>query len=331
MSVKNVSLKVIASQMKVSINTVSHSLRDLDDISEPLKQRIRKKAIELGYMPNHVAQKMRKDEKPLIAILIDSFVNLYFNTFSSALTKLFREKNEYDFLFICADRLTVDVVKQCVLQRVDLVVTHFHPEEGVYEFAKLNNIQIVLISTKDKFGKMDSVGVDERGGCRAAAKYLADGSDGGYIFVGVDCFCARMRYSLFRRALKDMGVAGEIVFFNTDKKDMPALLNMIEKGLRKIFFYSDGEAYTVLAKLDELTGGVRERFPDLKFIGFDGLYKYVYGLQRIVTVQIDYPEFAETVYQVIKDRLENPNGYAKQLVVPVALPEGQTPPSPQTP
>ena len=92
MSVKNVSLKVIASQMKVSINTVSHSLRDLDDISEPLKQRIRKKAIELGYMPNHVAQKMRKDEKPLIAILIDSFVNLYFNTFSSALTKLFREK-----------------------------------------------------------------------------------------------------------------------------------------------------------------------------------------------------------------------------------------------
>ena len=84
----------------------------------------------------------------------------------------------------------------------------------------------------------------------------------------------------------------------------------------------------MLAKLDELTGGVRERFPDLKFIGFDGLYKYVYGLQRIVTVQIDYPEFAETVYQVIKDRLENPNGYAKQLVVPVAFPEGQTPPSP---
>ena len=58
MSSKGVSLKAIALQLNVSINTVSHALRDMDDISEELKIRIRRKAIELGYMPNHVAQNM---------------------------------------------------------------------------------------------------------------------------------------------------------------------------------------------------------------------------------------------------------------------------------
>ena len=81
MSLKNVSLKSIASELGVSVNTVSHALRDMDDISAEMKEKVVRKAMELGYMPNRVAQKMHKDERPLIAILIDSLSNLYFNTF----------------------------------------------------------------------------------------------------------------------------------------------------------------------------------------------------------------------------------------------------------
>ena len=64
MKEKSVSLKAIASRLGVSINTVSHALRDLDDISEALKIRIRRTAIDMGYMPNHVAQKMKKECSP---------------------------------------------------------------------------------------------------------------------------------------------------------------------------------------------------------------------------------------------------------------------------
>ena len=67
---KNVSLKEIASKVGVSVNTVSHALRDLPDISEGRKKKIRKIALEMGYMPNHVAQTMKIEEKPLVAVLI---------------------------------------------------------------------------------------------------------------------------------------------------------------------------------------------------------------------------------------------------------------------
>ena len=39
MSTKNVSLKSIAAKVNVSINTVSHALRDMDDISALPKYR----------------------------------------------------------------------------------------------------------------------------------------------------------------------------------------------------------------------------------------------------------------------------------------------------
>lgn len=96
MKEKSVSLKAIASRLGVSINTVSHALRDLDDISEALKIRIRRTAIDMGYMPNHVAQKMKKDERPVVGVFADDFSNLYFNSLYAELLKAFRGGEEFD-------------------------------------------------------------------------------------------------------------------------------------------------------------------------------------------------------------------------------------------
>ena len=43
--------------------TVSRALRVSDEISVELKKKIRRVALDLGYMPNHVAQSLRKDER----------------------------------------------------------------------------------------------------------------------------------------------------------------------------------------------------------------------------------------------------------------------------
>ena len=136
MSLKNVSLKCIASELGVSVNTVSHALRDMDDISAEMKEKVVRKAMELGYMPNRVAQKMHKDERPLIAILIDSLSNLYFNTFINEFIKLLHLKSEYDFMLLYASELNKDTIKQCILQRADLLITHMPFKNEVYEFAK---------------------------------------------------------------------------------------------------------------------------------------------------------------------------------------------------
>ena len=320
MSTKNVSLKAIASQLNVSINTVSHALRDMDDISEELKIKIRKKAIELGYMPNQVAQAMKKDEKPVVAILVDSFTNLYFNTFSNGLTKLLHERNEYDFLILYATQLKNDVIKQCVLQRVDLLVTHIEPDVDTYEFARLNNIQIVFVGSAHLLCDVDTVAIDNEMGCSMAARYLHNfHSNNKYVYVGVKYFLSDARYALFRDELSSLSDECEINFFNADEEDIRVLYAYISGGCRNLFFYNDMLAYEVLAKLDKIALNIRRIFPDLHLVGFDGLCEYVDGLKQISTVKIDFPEFVETTYTVIHNRLEGIATDTQQIVLPVTL------------
>lgn len=51
MSTKNVSLKSIAAKVNVSINTVSHALRDMDDISEELKVKYARRQSKWDICP----------------------------------------------------------------------------------------------------------------------------------------------------------------------------------------------------------------------------------------------------------------------------------------
>ena len=320
MSLKNVSLKRIASELNVSINTVSHALRDMDDVSDETKAKVRKKAIELGYMPNHVAQKMHKDEKPLVAIVIDSLSNLYFNTFINELTNLLRQKGEYDFLLLYSSELNTDVIKQCILQRVDMLITHMAFGEEVYEFARLNDIRIIFVGSCMKGFAVDNVSIDNFMGCVLAARHLESFKDENkYLYVGLDYFLSAHRYSIFKTELKEIAGESEVGLFNYEKKDIAVLYSYVKDGYRKIFFYNDMLAYEVMAKLEKLAPGFRKNFPDVHIVGFDGLSGYVYGLEEIDSVEINFSEFAEATYRVMQTRLENLDGKMQTVILPVSL------------
>ncbi len=321
MSLKNISLKAIALELNVSVNTVSHALRDMDDISGEMKEKVIRKAIELGYMPNRVTQKMRKDEKPLIAILIDSLTNLYFNTFINEFIKLLCQKSEYDFMFLYASELDKDTIKQCVLQRADLLITHMPFEKGVYEFAKLNNIGVLFVGSNIKEDIVDNVTVDNFRGCILAARRLESIDNGNkYLYVGIDYFLSAHRYSIFKTELQEVAGEENVGMFNYSKEDISVLLNYLKNGFRNIFFYNDMLAYEVMSKLDKISEqGIVKLYPDLHIVGFDGLSGYVFGLEDIDSVKINFSKLAEATFNVMVNRFEKPDSKIQRIVLPVSL------------
>lgn len=321
MSKKNVSLKTIAAECGVSIMTVSRALRDSYGVSDRIKEKIRKKAIELGYMPNHVVQSMSKDEKPVIAVLIDSFNNLYFSTLINELMKLLYEKNEYDFMFLYSKQFDNDVIKQCILQRIDLIVTHIEPDKETYEMAKMNNIQIVFVGSSKLDYDMDIVSVDNQQGSVLAAKYLRNfhNSDK-YVYIGVNYFLSEQRKKLFIDELKNSYEEDcDIKCFNADEEEIETLYSYIADGYRSLFIYNDMLAYQVLDGLDKIAFDIRKAFPDLHLIGFDGLCEYIPGLKQITTIEIDFLEFATVTYDVICNRLENERSENQRIILPVKI------------
>lgn len=326
MKEKSVSLKAIASRLGVSINTVSHALRDLDDISEALKIRIRRTAIEMGYMPNHVAQKMKKDERPVVGVFADDFSNLYFNSLYAELLKAFRGSEEFDcvLMFSKSRAFDVEMIKKCILQRVDVIITYIICDTAIAEFARLNNVRIVyagsaFTSDVEAYG-MDIVDIDNNCGCRLAADYFAERGTGDKLaFVGSDYTFSRARYNSFKEETKKLNPEAQVDFYNISTDDVSVLYDKLRRGCRGIFCFNDMTVYELLRKLSDVDKNVFRTFPDLDILGFDGLCERIDGFMQISTIMIDFRLFAEKVYETVKLRIENPTAPPIRVKLPVTL------------
>jgi DNA-binding LacI/PurR family transcriptional regulator len=101
-------LKEIATELGVSINTVSRALRDCSDISEKTKEKVRKKAIELGYIQNTLSRLLDDEGKELIAVIIKSFENLYYTSFVQSFIDQSARSN-YTYMVLPTDKYSIDV------------------------------------------------------------------------------------------------------------------------------------------------------------------------------------------------------------------------------
>jgi LacI family transcriptional regulator len=84
---KKVTLKDIAKHFGVSISTVSRALSGSSGVSAELREKIVKKARELGYIPNPIAQGLRKGNTRIIGVLIPELSASFFADIVSSIEK----------------------------------------------------------------------------------------------------------------------------------------------------------------------------------------------------------------------------------------------------
>ena len=93
-----VKLKDIAARAGVSVMTVSKALRESKDISAGTRTRIRKLALEMGYLPDLSAQLMRSGRTKLFGLIISAATNPIYARIVMAIEERAHEIG-YDLLF----------------------------------------------------------------------------------------------------------------------------------------------------------------------------------------------------------------------------------------
>ena len=334
----NGGLKAIAIELGVSTNTVSRALRDCSDISETLKQKVREIAIKNGYMPNIASQYANHDKRFLVALVIPDFKNLYFGALAGALNETFMNKEDYNLTFIFANKSYLDgeVIKQCVLQRVDVVLSTNIPTQDAIDSAKLYEMNIVVIgphyqSTTD----LDVVYTDDKMGIELAARYLVKYHNiDKFIYIGpyiknpssinnkTVATINKLRQETFFETINNICDTASIKKFNKNhenQNDVYALYELIKTGYLGIFFYNDTAAYSWLKSLNSICHNIRLLYPNLHLVGFDCLASEYDGLYSITSIKIDYVAFSNSIFEVVKNRLENPKLEQQVVSVPVTL------------
>lgn len=291
-------LKEIALELNISVNTVSRALRDCSDISEKTKKRVRQKAIEMGYIQNSLSRLLNDMEKYLIAIIVESFDNLYYMSFVQSFIENSRDTN-YDYMVLPIDKHGVDeeTIKQCISQRVSFIITLVQISDKAIEFCKLNNIAVCAVGFDIGHQYCSSVFPNHRQQISLGANYLKNQEVKDVVFVSkTNSKSENKRFSLLVDEWQNISPGGQVSWLTFDEKDK--IIEICNKESMGIFCYNDEVAYRVVDWAKERYGASFNE-NSLKIVGIDGLSEKICGLMDITSVYGDFKEMISAIKPLI--------------------------------
>lgn len=148
---QRITMKDIALATGYTVNTVSHALKDMRDISDDTKKVIRDKAREMGYLTNLVAVSMRSGKTKTLAIIIPDIANPYFATKVKEMDSLLRE-NGYSSIIINTDEnseFEFEAVRTAISRTVDgIIICPTQKRTDIFDLIIANSIPYVVLGRK---------------------------------------------------------------------------------------------------------------------------------------------------------------------------------------
>jgi LacI family transcriptional regulator len=210
-----VRLKDIARQAGVAVMTVSKALRDAPDVSAATKARIKALALQMGYVPNSLAQGLRSQTSRIFGLVIPSVTNPIFSRIVFAIEDRARELG-YDILLVHTHNLPEREelgIRRLLSRRVDGIfispVYRYEAEAKIYQELLARQTPVVLLGPPAPFCKtLVSVEIEELTASYNVTQHLLKlGHRRIAYFTGPPVSpWAHERFEGYRRALREAGL-----------------------------------------------------------------------------------------------------------------------------
>lgn len=330
-----ISLKDIADQCNVSVATVSKAMNDHSDIGKETKERIKRAAEELGYLPNAAARMLKTKRSNNIGVLFIDKTNsgLAHEYFSSVLENLKSEAENrgYDITFISQNigNQKMSYLEHCKYRNYDGVVIasvdYYDPM-----VLELVTSDFPLVTIDHVFNGKTAILSDNVSAVEELVTYVYQCGHRKIAFIhGEDTSVTQKRLASFYKTCIKFGID------TPDEYVLPALYHDAK---------STGKATTQLLELpdpptcilfpDDFSsiGGMNViekrglRIPeDISVAGFDGILLSQVLRPRLTTVKQDSVSIGREAARKLIDWIEDPKtNIASQIRIPGMLLEGQT-------
>lgn len=292
-----VRLKDIAQLANVSIMTVSKALRDEPDVSEATRARIKKLALDLGYVPNTSAQGLRTNTTKLLGLVIPSTLNPIYARILAAIEERTHEAG-YDLL-IAQTQNKPDREDACLrrllARRVDgLLITpvyRFEAEARIYQEITARKIPSVLLGPPAPFCKnFPSIETQELGGSYLATKHLLELGHKkiAYLTGPPAAPWAHERFEGYRRALREAGLEPDDKFVfqagSTIEDGVRATLQMVNEGCQPTAVQAVSDLVAIGCAETLMQQGMK--IPeDISLVGFGNILTAEYFRVPLTTVR----------------------------------------------
>lgn len=317
---KRVTLKDIARETGLTVNSVSHALNDKSDISSATKERVAEAAKRLGYVPNLAASALKKGKSRTVAIVFDNLFNPYYTIMTHYLANALLACG-YDFLTVIendGDRLHDGTYRNLLSRNVDGILTFLEPHKDAEKILREGALPVTMIGRYCKLKNIDYIYSDDERGGYAAAEYLIERGAKRlhYLADRMTSSCARDRFHGFLKCVEEKGVR-----YSSSEMGNRPYFEVIEEVLGEVpdcdgfVCFNDHvaiEAQYVVSRIK----------PDLKVVGYDDIKEEVKVPGLSASVAIDKENLAERAVRLLIDRTEGRySGAGRKEILPVRVVE----------
>lgn len=316
-------IKEIASRAGVSTSTVSHVINRTRFVSDDAKRRVTKAIEELDYVPNAVAQSLRRNTTLTLGMMVPNNTNPFFaEVMRGVEDECFRQG--YSLILCNSDddpRKQGSYLRVMMRKRIDgLVLLSSGSNEHLYALLSTAPVPVVLVDREIEGIPADFVQVDhERGGYLGGLHLTGLGHRCIAVIVGpTDLAVNAQRLAGFRRILDETNTPLDpdliIATDFTSKGGYEAMRLIIEMGRHPTAVFADNDliAIGVICAAEEAGLRIPE---DLSVVGFDDIALAAYTNPPLTTVRQPKHEIGTTTAQLLIERIADPGRPFQRVIL----------------
>ncbi len=170
-------LKQIATELGISITTVSKALKNYPDVSAKTKKLVVDLATKLNFTPNSFAVNLRTNESRIIGLILPTVVHHFFSQVIQGILEE-SEKRNYMVIILQSDEkyeLEKKQIKLLLNKRVDGILMSLSNETAEFDHIKsvlANDTSLVLFDKIAKIVNCSKVTINDRKAAYQAVTYL---------------------------------------------------------------------------------------------------------------------------------------------------------------
>ena len=313
-----VTIREVARAAGVSVATVSRVLNESGPVAGETRDRIRRVAGEMRYIPNGAARSLSMRRTGTLGVLLP---DLYGEFFSEVIRGLDQAAQRARFHLLLSsshnNRHDIEAALQAMRGRVDgLVVMSPHIDVAVLADNLPESLPAVMLNTPQSTSEYDTLSVDNFGGARAMVAHLAEHGHRRIAMVrGPEPnHDAEERLRGYRAALADAGIARdaelEVEGDFTEESGFRAVRRLLE--LRRpptaIFAANDSTAIGAMSALREAGVSVPS---SMAVAGFDDIPISRYLTPALSSVRVSINDLGARAMEQLVRAVEEQNRHER--------------------
>lgn len=313
-----VTIREVARAAGVSVATVSRVLNESGPVAGETRDRIRRIAGELRYIPNGAARSLSMRRTGTLGVLLP---DLYGEFFSEVIRGLDQAAQRARFHLLLSsshnNRNDIEAALQAMRGRVDgLVVMSPHIDVAVLAANLPESLPAVMLNTAQATAEYDTLSVDNFGGARAMVAHLAGHGHRRIAMVrGPEPnHDAAERLRGYRAALADAGIAAdaalEVEGDFTEEAGFRAVRRLLALDRRPtaLFAANDSTAIGAMSALREAGAAVPR---EMAVAGFDDIPISRYLTPALSSVRVSISDLGARAMEQLVRAVEEENRHAR--------------------